>query len=102
MGGHRKDALRWICQSPQATTEDPITEARIALVELLQRSGDGDFLRAVAEAVLQIPDGSRCRAADCGVECVPLWQSGRDDWEVFAVERADRRNRGETKCAAEN
>jgi hypothetical protein len=26
----------------------------MALVELLQKSGDGDFLRAVAEAVLQI------------------------------------------------
>jgi hypothetical protein len=26
----------------------------MALVELLQKSGDGDFLRSVAEAVLQI------------------------------------------------
>jgi putative transposase len=26
----------------------------MALAELLQKSGDGDFLRAVAEAVLQI------------------------------------------------
>jgi putative transposase len=31
-----------------------MTEERTALVELLQKSGDGDFLRAVAEAVLQI------------------------------------------------
>jgi putative transposase len=31
-----------------------MTEERMALVELLQKSGDGDFLRAVAEAVLQI------------------------------------------------
>jgi len=31
-----------------------MTDDRIALVELLQKSGDGDFLRAVAEAVLQI------------------------------------------------
>src|SRR5947208_17139438 len=37
-----------------ATTEDPMTDDRMALVELLQKSGDGDFLRAVAEAVLQI------------------------------------------------
>jgi putative transposase len=29
-------------------------DERMALVELLQKSGDGDFLRAVAEAVLQI------------------------------------------------
>jgi putative transposase len=31
-----------------------MTDQRLALVELLQKSGDGDFLRAVAEAVLQI------------------------------------------------
>ena len=36
------------------TTEDPMTEDRMALVELLQKSGDGDFLRSVAEAVLQL------------------------------------------------
>jgi len=31
-----------------------MTDERMALVELLQKRGDGDFLRAVAEAVLQI------------------------------------------------
>jgi transposase-like protein len=31
-----------------------MTEDRMALTELLQKSGDGDFLRSVAEAVLQI------------------------------------------------
>jgi putative transposase len=31
-----------------------MTDERMALVELLQKSGDSDFLRAVAEAVLQI------------------------------------------------
>src|SRR5690242_9037177 len=31
-----------------------MTEDRMALVELLQKSGDSDFLRSVAEAVLQI------------------------------------------------
>ena len=31
-----------------------MTDERMALVDLLQKSGDGDFLRAVAEAVLQI------------------------------------------------
>src|SRR5215813_5599581 len=35
-------------------TEDPMTEDRMALVELLQKSGEADFLRAVAESVLQI------------------------------------------------
>ena len=34
--------------------EDPMTEERMALIELLQKSGDGDFLRFLAEAVLQI------------------------------------------------
>src|SRR6478752_3199464 len=38
---------------PRAT-EDPMTEDRMALVELLQKSGEADFLRAVAESVLQI------------------------------------------------
>src|ERR671921_1801384 len=31
-----------------------MTEDRMALVELLQESGEGDFLRSVAEAVLQL------------------------------------------------
>jgi putative transposase len=35
-------------------TEDPMTDDRMALVDLLQKSGDSDFLRAVAQAVLQI------------------------------------------------
>src|SRR5213592_3476041 len=35
-------------------TEEPMTDDRMALIELLQKSEDGDFLRSVAEAVLQI------------------------------------------------
>jgi hypothetical protein len=31
-----------------------MTEERLALVELLEKAGDGDFLRSVAEAVLQL------------------------------------------------
>jgi hypothetical protein len=31
-----------------------MTDERMALVEPLQKGGDGDFLRAVAEAALQI------------------------------------------------
>ena len=31
-----------------------MTDERMALVDLLQKSGDGDFLRSVAEAVLQL------------------------------------------------
>jgi hypothetical protein len=34
--------------------EDPVTEETMNPAELLQKSGDGDFLRSVAEAVLQI------------------------------------------------
>ena len=41
-------------RSPPASTEDPMTDDRMALVELVQKSGDSDFLRAVAEGVLQI------------------------------------------------
>src|SRR3712207_1324094 len=33
---------------------DPMTEERLPLAELLAKSGDADFLRAVAEAVLQM------------------------------------------------
>src|SRR6516164_1343458 len=46
--------LRCSCNASQRATEDPMTDDRMALVDLLQKSGDGDFLRAVAEAVLQI------------------------------------------------
>jgi transposase-like protein len=31
-----------------------MTTERLALAELLEKAGDGDFLRAVAEAVLQL------------------------------------------------
>jgi putative transposase len=41
-------------RSPPAGTEDLMTEERMALIELLQKSEDGDFLRSVAEAVLQL------------------------------------------------
>src|SRR3954471_21363589 len=33
---------------------DPMTEERLPLTELLEKAGEGDFLRAVAEAVLQL------------------------------------------------
>ena len=31
-----------------------MTDDRLALAELLEKAGDGDFLRSVAEAVLQM------------------------------------------------
>jgi len=34
--------------------EDPMTEERLPLAELLAKAGDGDFLRSVAEAVVQL------------------------------------------------
>ncbi len=49
-----KARLRWLCETNPKPTDDPMTDERMALIELLQKSGDGDFLRAVAEAVLQI------------------------------------------------
>jgi putative transposase len=36
------------------TPEDPMTEERLPLAELLAKAGDGDFLRSVAEAVVQL------------------------------------------------
>ncbi len=34
--------------------ETPMTETTMPLIELLQKQDDGDFLRSVAEAVLQL------------------------------------------------
>ena len=34
--------------------EDPMGEERLALAELLEKASEGDFLRSVAEAVLQL------------------------------------------------
>ena len=36
------------------TDEDPMTEDRLPLADLLAKAGDGDFLRSVAEAVVQL------------------------------------------------
>ena len=43
LGGSAKVELRDFTLKP---TEDPMTDDRMALAELLQKSGDGDFLRA--------------------------------------------------------
>ncbi len=51
LGGSAKVELSDFTQKP---TEDPMTEENITLAELLQKSGEGDFLRTVAEAVLQL------------------------------------------------
>ena len=52
-----------------------MTEGRLPLSELLEKAGDGDFLRSVAEAVLQLlmeadVDGliGAGRVRQCGVE----------------------------------
>lgn len=34
--------------------EDPVTDDRMALIEALQKADDGNFLRSLAETVLQI------------------------------------------------
>jgi hypothetical protein len=44
-----KDRLTWSCNTSRRATEDPMTDERIALAELLQKDGDSDFLRAMAE-----------------------------------------------------
>ena len=46
-------------REPPAITEDPMTEDRMALVELLQKSGESDFMRAVAVSVIITPGGRR-------------------------------------------
>ena len=51
-----------------------MTDDRMALVELVQKSGDSDFLRAVAEGVLQI-----LMEADVeGLAPIPFTLAGKD------------------------
>ena len=52
--GHRIGWLRWSCEALTRTDEDPMTERSLPLAELLAKAGDGDFLRSVAEAVVQL------------------------------------------------
>src|SRR4051812_27567906 len=57
--GRRREVVTGRCamvglQRPSARTQGPMTEERMALIDLLQKSEDGDFLRSVAEAVLQL------------------------------------------------
>ena len=47
-------AGRWSCDALTRTDEDPTTEDRLTSAELLAKAGDGDFLRSVAEAVMQL------------------------------------------------
>jgi len=51
LGGSARVELPDLTHKP---TEDPMTDDNMSLTELLQKTGDGDFLRTVAEAVLQI------------------------------------------------
>lgn len=50
-GGHREGGSGGVTTLHPKLTEDPMTDERMAPAELLQKSGDGDFLRAVAEAL---------------------------------------------------
>lgn len=43
-----------VCGFNHGPMETPMTEPTLPLIELLQKQDDGDFLRAVAEAVLQL------------------------------------------------
>ena len=59
----------------------------------------GDLGRGSSLAVLRSDDIAH---PVCGVGCAPLRQSGGDDREVFAVERADRGNQSEDEtCRGE-
>lgn len=53
-GGHRGRRSRVELLDFTLTGETTMTEDRLPLNELLQKAGDGDFLRAVAESVLQL------------------------------------------------
>jgi putative transposase len=52
--GHRGRRSRGELLDFTLTGEATMTEDRLPLNELLQKAGDGDFLRAVAESVLQL------------------------------------------------
>ncbi len=49
--------LRWICEGHEH--RGPDDRDRMALVELLQKSGESDFMRAVAVSVIITPGGRR-------------------------------------------
>src|ERR1700745_1029995 len=74
-GGAAKVALR----DPSKPTEDPMTDERMALVELLQKSGDGDFLRAVASQRprrCRLKAGARSSGLGLGPsEAEPFWST---------------------------
>ena len=53
-GGHRGRRSRVELLDFTLTGGTTMTEDRLPLNELLQKAGDGDFLRAVAESVLQL------------------------------------------------
>ncbi len=54
--------------------ETPMTEPALPLIELLQKQDDGDFLRSVAEAVLQLLMERRRRRDPPGLQ--PARQEG--------------------------
>lgn len=46
--------MRWSLPTSTPTAESTMTDDRMALMEALQKADDGNFLRTLAEAVLQI------------------------------------------------
>ena len=53
-GGHRIGGLGWSCEALTRTKEDLMAEDRLPPAELMQKAGGDDFLRSVAEAVVQL------------------------------------------------
>ena len=45
---------KWSCDASPQSQKDPMTDERLPLAELLAKAGDGDFLRSLAEAVVQL------------------------------------------------
>ena len=61
-----------------------MTEGRLAVSELLEKAGEGDLLRAVAEAVAAAADGSRCRGSALAARYERIgerttWRNGHRD-----------------------
>src|SRR3954468_12070562 len=53
-GGHRGRRLRWSLRTSTQAGSTPMTDDRVSLIEALQKADDGNFLRSLAETVLQI------------------------------------------------
>ena len=63
-GGHRAGRLRWSCDASPQAEEDPMTEERMALAELLQKSRRRRLPARRGRGGAAAPDGGRRRGPD--------------------------------------